>query len=430
MAYVGSLKDSLQLLLDWETVHGVTDAALAATWCRLQLRVGDHIVTAVEDSRTGDMRRAVSTSAYPLAEWIAEHWWALGQHVRPSAVPPRLWSWQHVQRQTWLRSHNLRAAGGGMPWPDLTIMPEGTTSRLLWTAGPSLAGQPLTFLTSGSEALDAKDVSEALERFVEQVLDRLDDAGVRDTVLHKEWRLLQECDDEEAAFAVAAARLGLDPFDVPEKVEAAIESIATATDDEALLREILDTADPVHLDDAARWLADATDYARRLPRPAVVSTSALVADPARPWKLGYAIAQAYRRQVAPDVMASFPVEAYVGMARLDERRGALPGLVSADESSVGLVLPSTSAITSTAQRFAQARALGLSLLSGRRLFVLDPASTELARASRAFAAECLAPAAGIAAHGKEEDLDFEEVAEVYKVSPKLVEHQYDNQLAA
>ncbi len=93
----------LQLLVDWERAEGVTSAALAATWCRLEIRVADRIVTAVEDRRTSSMRRAVYTSAYPLAEWIAENWWLLRAHVRPSAVPRESWTWPRVTLQPWLR---------------------------------------------------------------------------------------------------------------------------------------------------------------------------------------------------------------------------------------------------------------------------------------------------------------------------------------
>jgi len=264
------------------------------------------------------MRRAVPTSAYPLAEWIAEHWWSLSQHVRPSAVPHSLWSWSQVRQQTWLCSHNTRAAGAGMPWPDLTVMPEGSFSRLLWNSGPALAGQPLTFLTSGSALVRCEAVAEALGRFVDQVLERLDDSGVRDTALHREWRLLQECDDEETAFAVAAARLGLDPFDVAVDTEAEILSLAAATSDEALLNEILDTADPGQLAETAGWLAEARSAASYRQRP-VLLDPASGPDPARPWRTGYDTALSYRRQSLIRRQGAFPRR---GLRRVGADRSA------------------------------------------------------------------------------------------------------------
>ncbi len=89
----------LQLLVDWEPAEGITAPELAATWCRLEVRVAGRVVSAVEDERTSSMRRAIFTSAYPLAEWIAENWWLLRAHVRPSTVPRGSWAWAFASRR-------------------------------------------------------------------------------------------------------------------------------------------------------------------------------------------------------------------------------------------------------------------------------------------------------------------------------------------
>lgn len=86
----------------------------------------------------------------------------------------------------------------------------------------------------------------------------------------------------------------------------------------------------------------------------------------------------------------------------------------------------------TATRFAQARALGLSLLVPPRLALLDPAHTDLAKQARAFAAELLAPADGISEYlsvfPTVSDPAIEAVAARYEASPILVQRQLDNQL--
>jgi Zn-dependent peptidase ImmA (M78 family) len=55
------------------------------------------------------------------------------------------------------------------------------------------------------------------------------------------------------------------------------------------------------------------------------------------------------------------------------------------------------------------------------------------KVARAFAAEILAPAAGIQRYlttlGKTDDSAIEAVASRYRVLPLLVRHQYDNQIA-
>ena len=429
----------LQLLLDWEHAEGVTSDALAATWCRLEIRVADRIVTAVEDRRTSSMRRAVYTSAYPLAEWIAENWWLLRTHVRPSAVPRESWTWPRVTQQPWLRSHNMRAAGNGMPWPDLTIVPEGAVTSLVWTAGVGLAEQPVAFLTSGDAYLAADGVTDALARFVDQVLVRLAVAGVSDTVLQQEWQLLADGDAEADDFAAAVARLGSDPFDVPDALADDVLALAEELDP-AVLAEFLDSARPTEIRRALHWLQRArTDVVTRsrpsMPMSADGQHSGSASQlQGTPWAKGYTMARAYREQLALGPRDGLPAGDLVATTSLDAPAGGLQGLVAVVErTDVGLVLPAELRLGPASVRFAQARALALSLLSDRELLLLDPAHTDLSKTARAFAAEVLAPAEGIrdylAVLPEVTTSAFEAVAGYYEVSPLLVQHQYDNQIA-
>lgn len=101
------------------------------------------------------------------------------------------------------------------------------------------------------------------------------------------------------------------------------------------------------------------------------------------------------------------------------------------EEGIGLVLPSdfTGAATT---KFAQARALGLALLTPRRSVLLDMASTDLVKMTRAFAAELLAPADGIAEYlsvlPAVTDRAIDAIADRYGASPIMVQRQYENQL--
>jgi Zn-dependent peptidase ImmA (M78 family) len=88
-----------------------------------------------------------------------------------------------------------------------------------------------------------------------------------------------------------------------------------------------------------------------------------------------------------------------------------------------------------AKRFGQARALGRILARpDQHQFILSAAHSRDEHVARAFAAELLAPAAGIRQTLKSIDRDddsaLEAVAERFRVSPLVVRHQYDNQIAA
>lgn len=182
---------ALRLDVTWERAEGVVAPELAATWSDLAIDVGEDVVTLVRDRRSDSIRRTVRTSAYPLALWVAQHWWALTEHVRASATDTGALRWTARLRPSWLSSHNVRGAGDGMPWPDLAILPEGGIARMVWFKGDGLSGQPIAFLTSGHAFVSMGDLRAGLTEFVESVLERLSSSGVLETELHREWQSLR-----------------------------------------------------------------------------------------------------------------------------------------------------------------------------------------------------------------------------------------------
>jgi len=418
---------------EWEPAEGVAAPELAATWCRLELTLGEQTVTTVEDRRTASVRRGVYTSAYPLAEWVAEHWWQLRGHLRPSTVPRALWTWRGIGLRPWLRAHNLRAAGSGMPWPDLTLVPEGSLTRVVWFSSGEDDTTPLRYLTSGDVYVPSDQVIDALSRFVDLVSGRLYERGITGTRLQQEWQLLRSTDAEEGAFSAAAARLGLDPYDVDETLADDIVALADVLEPE-LLAELLDSAHLDGLRAARAWIEHARAVAMLLPRAPLPSVYRADRDrEGLPWTAGYDAARAYRAQLGLDPQQRMVVKQLVGTATTARRpSGGLQGMVVAPgDHRVGLVLPGDRTPGATSLRFAQARALGASLLSERTVMLLDPTATDFARTVRAFAAELLAPAEGIGTYLKKAETTtaaFEALATHYGVSPLLVQHQYDNQL--
>ncbi len=425
--------------VDWESAPGVATPEFRATWALLSIRIGSHVITSVEDS-DGAYRRSVHTSAYPLAEWIAFNWWALKAELRPSALPLHVWRWSNVTSQEWLRRHNVRGAGSGMPWPDLTFVSEGNTTRAVWRGGPGLANQPVSFLSNGDEYLRTSHFFEELTHFVDVVIDRLHEAKIYDTPLAKEWSALRATDDDEATFACAAARLGLDPYSMSDEAQENLISISQRLAPE-LMDEFLDSADPNHLNTALTWLEQARRRANTLterrPAGAISRWQSYWEVPHasqdnRPWKRGYAAAQELRRILGIQPTEQLNMDSLVRDARQPGQSAGLEGFTQwLPNDQLVLVLPSGKRLA-TAVRFAQARSLGLILASRRREHLLDPASTDLSKESRAFAAELLAPAAGVAEYLSTlpavTDAAFDAVAARFKTSTWLIRHQYENQV--
>jgi hypothetical protein len=423
--------------VEWDSAPGVATPEFAATWARLAIWIGSQSATTVEDS-AGSYRRSVYTSVYPLAEWIAFNWWSLISEVRPSALPVSLWSWANVADHEWLRRHNLRSVGSGMPWPDLTVVSEGAAARVVWRGGPGLANQPVTFLSSGDAYLPSLQLVEQLSSFVDQVIDRLEEAEVFDTPLAKEWQALRETADEEAEFDRAAARLGLDPYTMPTQAQEDLVSISEELQPH-VLDEFLDSADPTNLNSAVRWLQQARNKASSLSN---VTTQSVVgqwrdilrqqdvrAD--RPWTRGYQAAREVRRILNLQPTDFLNMDDFVKKTTLSGQAAGLEGLARLSQAErLILVLPS-GVRTNPSIRFAQARSLGLLLISSEDEHLLDPASTDLSKESRAFAAEFLAPISGIQQYLSTlpaiTDVAFEAVAARFRTSSLLVRRQYENQ---
>jgi hypothetical protein len=261
VANVAPLEEGEGLLLDidWTGSDGILAPEIAATWCQLSIWVGNRCLTLV-DADDSSFRRSLYVSSYPLAEWIVYNWWQLTSDMRPSAIPLSSWAWANVYGHPWLRAHNVRAASGGMAWPDLTIVPEGGMTRLAWKSGPGLLNQPVRFIGTGDAYVRSQGVVAELARFVNRVVDRLREADL-ESPLSKEWEAVRGSDRQEAEFNRASARLGLDPYDLS---DGTAEQIVRAGEilGPGLIDEYLDSADPRQLDVALRWWETAHARAR------------------------------------------------------------------------------------------------------------------------------------------------------------------------
>jgi hypothetical protein len=329
-----------------------------------------------------------------------------------------------------------------MPWPDLTFVPEGNVTRAVWHGGRGLAGQPITFVSNGDGYLQTEQFLGELTHFVDLVIDRLQSAKVYDTPLAKEWQALRDTDNEEAAFADAAARLGLDPYSMAEQLQEDLVGVSQELD-QPLLDEFLDSADPGQLGRALNWLREARSHASRLGREsATVAASELrgmrnsrpeIGD-SRPWERGYAAARWLRDLLGLGPTGRLEIDDLVHTTRLTGRAAGIEGLIKVSPTDRPVLVLPTGKRLSTAVRFAQARSLGLILTSERDEHLLDPVSTDLSKESRAFAAELLAPAAGIARYFAAlpaiTDSAFDAVAARFRTSTYVIRYQYENQVTA
>jgi hypothetical protein len=433
----------LRIEWEWEGAPLVKAPELRATFARLRIFVGDECVTLVEDRESASSRRSISCSLYPLAEWIAYNWWFLQADNRLASVLTAVRSRREPPlkyRQQWLR-HGMRGAGDGFLWPNLFVIPDEPCTRLLWQSDKTIPpGWPIRFLTQGEAVVDSAELLQTLAGFVDSVIERLSDCGAGATRLAEEWSAIQGTDAEEAAYCLAAARLGLDPYSEAAKYEDEILRAAHEIAPE-VLPDFFNSVDPDRMAKDLEWVMTAQAEIAQMSRSAdstlealrneIVSSLSNVAGGA-PWERGYTGARMVRRVIGLDPLEPFDFGGYVSKAVVAAPSRTLQALGGGrDDAALAVVLARQQHEDS--ERFTLARAMWHLLRRPREEFLITPAHTARQRAERAFAAELLAPAEGVAKLlGDSPDnigVDELEMAERhFHVSSLIIQHQIDNQL--
>jgi len=440
------IEGEIKFRFDWEPAPGVRAPELRVTWARLEIWVGDECITQVEDIESRSIRRSVYVPLYPLAEWIAYNWWFLKAHSRPASLIGDLGDLHPARgrRAALVRMrehHNLRAAGDGFLWPNLTIVPEGRHIHLVWYPDDAakLEG-PIRYIRGGEAWIERESLESSLTLFVQDVVTRLSEHEISETSLQKEWEELQGTDLEEAAFSLAAARLGLDPYSDALGLQDSIERAAVALEP-SLLDDFYDAVNPQRMAAGITWVVDST---RRIGDQAPYSTRdnglraevehALTDATQRPWDLGYGQAARVRSVLGLGTRQRFELGDLMSVL-LSESHDVGLQAIGRTSGGTNLLVLGRPMIPPT-QRFAQARALW-HFLFGRVSdpFLITPAHTDRQRVERAFAAELLAPAAGIRDQLDLTEIEFafddiEPIAEHFEVSSMVIQHQIENQILA
>jgi hypothetical protein len=443
----------LKIMWEWEPAPTVRAPEHRATWALVQIQAGTDYVTLVEDRESGSSRRSIYCPLYPLAEWVVYNWWFLQADARPSGFLSQERGHVNPASRRLPASvrdrHSIRASGDGFAWPDLLIVPDGGgQTRLVWEPDrPRTSNWPIRFLTRGDTRIGSEIVQHELELLVSSVLTRLTEQGVTNTVLAKEWQAIQQTSPEEAEYCLAAARLGLDPYCDSDDYEQEIIQASESLNGD-LLTDFLNAVEPSRIKTALSWvlsawhtveratrtvqsLAPSTDAIYQM-RTAAASAGSLAQLP--PWDVGYWQARSIRDQVMPDNKAPFPVEHYVPKLTRADADPSVQALGRGAAQRYPLVVIGRSR-PPTASRFTLSRALWHCIWDDSPTFMVTSAHTYPQRVERAFAAELLAPADGIASLLESppdvatQD-ELEQIAKHFRVSSLVIDHQVRNRLLA
>jgi hypothetical protein len=401
---------------DWESAPDVRSPELRATWASLRIDVGDVTATLVEDrSGRGGVRRRLNVPTYPLAEAIAYGWWRI---TSPSS--------------TERGAFQLADAGDGYPWPDLQLeVGHGYVLAKLRPIERSI--ESIRFLSGTELLLSPTTVEQELRRFVEDTIQQLEDARVGGTPLQDEWAAIVTADAEVAAFCKTAAGLGLDPYDLDDSQTAVVLSLGTTGAHPDLVSELAASTRWSEVETARVWLREAVDQLE-----SVVTTPGLslpfeplsVGRLERPWRVGYERARKVREYLHLDPGARLKVEDFVAIGSTESKAPAgVAGLTQSHGG--GLAVATSRDMPRQAQRFAGARAIGRRTFDhGEHGSILTARDEYAAKVERAFAAELLAPAAGIERFlgAAVSDESLLAAANEFDVSILVIQHQLENQM--
>lgn len=429
----------LEFRVEWEEAPGVRSPALAATWARIEISVDAHPVTRFWSSVTNAGRTGVYGSAFPLACWIARNWWNL---LYEGLAAPEVLSGArraHAHHHAWLERHNLVFAREGMAYPDLSIFREDDRLSARWVSDTERVTTPGRFLEEGTAQLDLAATQAALAQLVESVLARVEHVH-EPSVQHliDDWKAVETTSGDERELCIRLAALGLDPYaaDLDTALEEQLSDKQLPRD--AVLRDLLAATTPSHLVADIAAIRELESNIAEISQGEHHAQFGLILnqyDPF-PYCAGYQRASVLRRRLGlSDSEPASDLDAVINKAVGVDKLRFIPQPSSRSVEAVvqrnGACAMVGTERSERALRFLRARALHHWLFvttpsSPRRL--LTRANDWQQAASRAFAAELLAPAAALAAHLEGMvDWDVEEqLADKFKVSHFVIGHQLEN----
>ena len=427
---------ALQFGVEWEEAPRVCTPELSTTWARLEIQVEGQAISNFFSKPAHSIRSGVYGSVFPLARWVVRNWWSLLHEGIRNVSALRGAHVSRIADREWLQRHNMMLAREGHAYPDLSILREDDGVVLRWVADPPDVTTPGRFIEDGSARISRADAEEGLARFVESVLERttcLNTDAISE--MNADWAAIQESNRSESTLCARLAALGLDPYSAhltEDTIELLSGSVAMP---EHVVRDILAASTDERLVEDLELARLLLKEVQASPHHYVLDETNSTYDP-RPYLAGCRRAARVRQTLglSPEVpvldlesviknLVGTPEESWLPA---NEQR-SIDAVV---ERNSRCVLAATKRMN-LSKRFLLARALHHWQFVTRgeaNIRLLTRGNDWQQSASRAFAAELLAPAAALASR-MSDDRTWEQperLAEAFQVSEFVIAHQIEN----
>jgi Zn-dependent peptidase ImmA (M78 family) len=395
-----------------------------AAFGKLTIETHHTMLTEGFDYHLMSSRSGPLVSAYYLAEWFAWNWWRL------------LWE-PRREGSDWDFAHRMNNIGEGYVWPNITIFSDGVRTALISDASENPEAKPFRYFGANPVMMPSTSYEGAIDKFIGQVLSRLQDRGIVDSNLSRLWNdlLAERSDTEISQRRRIEAMLGREPDEIEDdKIEQLVSDAkqlgANAVEEVAADQGRIGSVG-VNIISAADFVASAKSDGFDVATKDAVRLGSDVQLPNKldvpAWRVGAAAAKALRVQ---EKLGS----GLINNKRLAEMTGTQIAAVTTkinggikmsfllnqgkELSKIVVLAP-----REEGRRFNIARLLGDSLLDrGSALHPATRASTYRQKAQRAFAAELLSPFEAVEdmMRGDYSDDMQEEVAGYFSVSPMTI----------
>ncbi len=397
---------------DW--IKGTPPEELAFTNVPLKIKLDDEIITQLSDRESRSLRDDLFIPLYPLAEWIAANWWRL------------LYECNDLHRRNDLSyeyCHYMRYAGDGYFLPDLRIMPCG--NEIVFDC-IRRADDLYSFVNSFKTSVPLKDVESEFKKFIELVISRLLHCDIKKTVLQKDWAAINATlrDKEERFFCIAAAQLGLDPYNITEELSDSIISAYELLNNKVELGDYFSAVPQSNLGEITAWMNNVADkMLNNTPKNKTLANIkkeiSVVADGETPWAQGYKIANFISKKLFGGKKSTQRLYDFIDSAQIKfDSRPISPlfcnALVSSSSNNEPAFMVDLQENT-TKNNFLAGRMLGEYFCNIKTSIVncISVAKTFNQQRNRAFAAELLAPAAFIKEKlGDSKEVDYDAISEL------------------
>jgi hypothetical protein len=397
----------------WLTRKGPTE--IDATMCRLKILVNGQNVTEYAGEYE-DHSDHLEIPAYFLAEWMAENWWALLWEPRKNE--------DIEDKPDFLARHSILTAQHGFALPKVLIVPNDKNVYVSAKAR-DVPFADIRFRKGATVLLPRANVESELRRFVTAVATRLESAGLVDTDLQEEWALVKATTPDEERFCRNMGALGLSPYVRNDPIEKTLERILPLLGDRVVTDLCLASA-PENFEAVARAAELAITSATATPASTLEPLSTIsppaenLSTPA--WHRGVEAARKVRRKLGIkdadprggtklfEILKIDPSRK-VDHLRIEAEAMPIVGAVVRDDQAAHVALLQKGEVQ---RRFAAARAAYTAWTGERKgdKRLMSLAVTRDQQASRAFAAELMAPFSYLRANAKRSRLSQDQVFEL------------------